>query len=111
MGGNGKVRGLRKAMEATFFQNDIPHLADLIGEAEKCNITDRIENARILMNKGRVIVMQGDQGGGTKYFEDALRVFEEEYSLWDTAWVLIALGSNASGAEISRSCNGRSKVY
>jgi tetratricopeptide (TPR) repeat protein len=98
MGGNGKVRGLRKAMEATFFQNDIPHLVDLIGEAEKCNITDRIENARILMNKGRVIVMQGDQGGGTKYFEDALRVFEEEYSLWDTAWVLIALGSNASGA-------------
>jgi predicted ATPase len=52
MGGNGKVRGLRKAMEASFFQNDIPHLADLIGEAEKCNITDRIENARILMNKG-----------------------------------------------------------
>jgi tetratricopeptide (TPR) repeat protein/pimeloyl-ACP methyl ester carboxylesterase len=42
--------------------------------------------------------MQGDQGGGTKYFEDALRVFEEEYSLWDTAWVLIALGANASGA-------------
>ena len=30
MGGNGKVRGLRKAMEATFFQNDIPHLAELI---------------------------------------------------------------------------------
>ena len=51
------------------------------------------------MNKGRVIVMQGDQRRGTKYFEDALRVFEEEYSLWDTAWVLIALGSNASGAE------------
>jgi tetratricopeptide (TPR) repeat protein len=95
LGGDKKVRALRKAMEASFFQNDIPNLNRLIEEADKCNITDRLEKARILMNKGRVFVMQGKPAVGAKYHEEALRVFEEEYSLWDTAWNLVGFGSTA----------------
>ena len=89
-----KVRALRKAMEASFFQNDIPRLQQNIVEAEKCNVTNRLENARILMNKGRVSVMTGQAALSVKNYKEALRVFEEEYSLWDAAWDLIALGSN-----------------
>ena len=98
LGGVSRVRALRKAMEASFFQNDIPHLSELIKETEKCDVTDRLENACIVMNKGRVFLMQSLSAVATKYFEQALRVFEEEYSLFDTAWDLIALGSNAPGA-------------
>ena len=98
LGGVSRVRALRKAMEASFFQNDIPHLSELIKETEECDVPDRLENARIVMNKGRVFAMQNLSAVATKYFEQALRVFEEEYSLFDTAWDLIALGSNAPGA-------------
>ncbi len=94
IGGAVRMRALRKAMEASFFQNDIPHLIELIKEADMCDSLDRLERARILMNKGRVFVMQGRLTQGAENFEKALRVFEEEYSVWDTAWDLIALGSN-----------------
>ena len=87
-----KIRALRKAMEASFFQNDVAHLAKLIEEADKCIITDRLENARILMNKGRFFALKG-QPISEKYFADVLCVFEEEYALWDTAWDLIAFGT------------------
>ena len=98
MGGKHTMLGLRKAMEATFFQSDIPHLAELIENAEKCNTTNNLEKARILMNKGRVNVMRLEVVTGTKFFEEALDIFEREYSLWDTAWTLIALGSNAASS-------------
>jgi tetratricopeptide (TPR) repeat protein len=94
MEGDSKLRALRKAMEASFYQNDIPHLQQLIAKAEKCNVTDRLEKGRILMNKGRVSVMYGQPAESIENYEKALRIFEEEYSLWDTAWVLIALGIN-----------------
>ena len=94
VGGAVRMRALRKAMEASFFQNDIPHLIELIKEADMCDSLDRLESARILMNKGRVFVMQGRLTQGAENFEKALRVFEEEYSVWDAAWDLIALGSN-----------------
>ena len=94
IGGKSQIRSLRKAMEASFFQDDIPHLISLIKKTDACGSLDRLENARILHNKGRVLVMQGQQVLGVENFEKALQIFEEEYSLWDTAWVLIALGSN-----------------
>jgi tetratricopeptide (TPR) repeat protein len=96
IGGPFRMRALRKAMESAFFQNNIPHLVELLKhvEVEKIEPQDRLENARIEMNRGRVFVMQGRPFVGVQYFEKALRVFEEEYSVWDTAWDLIALGSN-----------------
>jgi predicted ATPase len=93
--GASRVRVLRKAMEASFFQNDIPHLAGLIEEAEKLEFSDRLERARLIMNKGRVLVMQDQQAAATELYEEALRIFQEEFSIWDTAWVSIAYGTNA----------------
>ena len=75
-------------MEASFYQDDIPHLKDLIIKADACGSLDRLENARILHNKGRVLVMQGQQVLAVENFEKANQIFEQEYSLWDTAWDL-----------------------
>ena len=94
LGGTSPLRALRKAMEASFFQDDIPHLTNLIRKAEACGSLDKLENARILHNKGRVLVLQGQQVLAVENFEKANQIFEQEYSLWDTAWDLIALGNN-----------------
>jgi tetratricopeptide (TPR) repeat protein len=90
-----KIKALTKAMEAAFFGNDLSRLIALIAEAEKFNVSDPLENARILMNKGRVQLLQGNAPLAVPYYEQSLRVFEEEYQLWDTAWDLIAYGCNA----------------
>ena len=94
LGGISRLRALRKAMEASFFQDDIPLLKELIKRADSFGSIDRLESARILHNKGRVLVLQGEQVLAVENFEKANKVFEEEYSLWDTAWDLIALGVN-----------------
>ena len=94
IGGTSQLRALRKAMEASFFQDDIPHLTNLIRKAEACGSLDQLENARILHNKGRVLVMQGQQVLAVENFEKAHQIFEEEYSVWDTAWDLIGFGTN-----------------
>ncbi len=89
-----KLRGYRKAMEAAFFQNDIPHLTELISKAEGYAAVDRLENARVLVNRGRVALMYKDMPmASIKDQEEALRIFREEYSLWDVAWALLGVGS------------------
>jgi tetratricopeptide (TPR) repeat protein len=93
LGGPTRPRALRKAMESAFFQNDFPSLTELVNKAENDSSIDRLENARILSNKGRLLVMQGNLASAVIQHEKALLVFEEEYSLWDTAWALIAIGS------------------
>ncbi len=94
IGGPTKLRALRKAMEAAFFQSDLTHMGELLKQADLTNSDDRLENARILMNRGRIFTLQGQQRPGILNRRKALQVFEEEYSLWDTAWCLISLGSN-----------------
>ena len=92
--GEAKLRALRKAMEASFFQNDLTHLQQLLKQADETISSDRLETARVLMNKGRVCTLQGNQMLGLESRRKALQVFEEEYSLWDTAWCLISVGTN-----------------
>jgi tetratricopeptide (TPR) repeat protein len=90
-----KLRAYRKAMESAFFQNNIPHLVALISEAERYTSTDRVENARVLLNRGRVFLMYEDKPlTSLKEQEEALRVFKEELSLWDIAWALLGVGSH-----------------
>ena len=89
-----KVRALRKAMDCAFFQNSHDVLRVLLEEVEELEIKDRLESARILMNKARV----ASKAGGNlplsiEYFEEGLKLVEEEYSPWDAAWILIGLGS------------------
>jgi len=86
-----KLRAFRKAMDATFFKGDVPHLRELIEKVDECATIDRLECARIQMNKGRTIVTT-NPALALENYEEALRVFEEEYSLWDAAWVLVAVG-------------------
>ena len=80
-------------MEAYFFQNDLFHLEALLKQADECSSIDRLENARILHNKARTFTLKGQIGSGVEYTNKALQVFAEEYSTWDTAWTLIALGT------------------
>jgi tetratricopeptide (TPR) repeat protein/KaiC/GvpD/RAD55 family RecA-like ATPase len=87
-----RLRALRKAMDIAFFQGDYPRLMELVKKAEDYTALDRLESARVHMNKARIFVAQNMPARATEHFEEALRVFEEAYSLWDAAWVLVAVG-------------------
>jgi len=92
-----KQRALRKAMDAAFFQNNVKHLEELVKKAENCLSTNRLETARILINKARVNqVFDFKPNIAIKNQQSALSTFEEEYSLWDTAWALLGTGSTLS---------------
>ena len=87
-----RLRAFRKAMDATFFQGEGTHLVELVEKAEKYAALDRLESARIRLNKGRISMDQHKTVRALEDFEGALRVFEEEYSLWDAAWALVPIG-------------------
>jgi len=89
-----RLRAFRKAMEAVFQYGDSPYLTELVKKAEPYAAADRLENARVLMSRGRSIGMAGMLLAALNDWEAALQVFEEEYSLWDVAWALIAIGIN-----------------
>ena len=92
-----RLRAFRKAMESAFQLGDTYSLTELIKKAEKHIAADRLEKARVLMSKGRIFTMQNKAAAALENFEAALRVFEEEYSLWDTAWALIGVGIRHPG--------------
>jgi KaiC/GvpD/RAD55 family RecA-like ATPase/tetratricopeptide (TPR) repeat protein len=84
-----RLRAFRKAMEAVFQYGDAPHLMELVKKAEPYAAADRLENARMLVSRGRAFTMQGMFLRGMEDEGAALRVFEEEYALWDVAWALL----------------------
>ena len=92
-----KLRALRKAMESTFQYMDIPHLMELVKKAEPYASADRLENARVLTQRGRAFVFQGMPKLAIEDWKAALLVFEEENSFWDAALALVGLGINHSG--------------
>jgi tetratricopeptide (TPR) repeat protein len=87
-----KLRALRRAMDSAFFQGEFAHLLHLTKEAEEYTSADRLEGARILMNKARAIMFLGNYEEGRKDFESSLQVFEEELSLSDVARTSLGLG-------------------
>ncbi|MGA3111228.1 MAG: AAA family ATPase [Candidatus Bathyarchaeia archaeon] len=87
-----KLRALRKGMESAFQYMDMRHLMELVKEAEPYADVDRLENARILMNRARVRMFE-NFALSLEDYEAALRVFEEEYSLWDAALTLVGVGT------------------
>ena len=87
-----RLRAYRKAMDAAFYQGDSTHLVELVEKAEEYAALDRLESARVRVNKGRIFMDQHKMARALEDFEEALRVFEEEYSLWDTAWALVPVG-------------------
>ncbi len=90
--GVAKIRALRRAMDSAFFQGDFAHLLDLTKKTEGFTTFDRLESARILMNKARAVMFLGNQEAGRKDFKAALRIFEEECSLPDAARTLLGMG-------------------
>ncbi len=92
-----RLRAIRKAMESAFQLGDTSSLTKLIKKAEKHVAADRLETARVLMSKGRIFTMQNKGQEALSNFEIALKVFEEEYSLWDIAWALVGVGIRHPG--------------
>ena len=88
-----KLRALRKAMESAFQCMDIPQLMELVNQSEPYFEFDRLENARVLINRGRVSFFgQGNVKLALEDMENALRIFEEEHSYWDAALALVGVG-------------------
>ena len=97
-----RLRALRRAMDAAFFQGDFAHLLELTKKTETFVDVDRLEHARVLMNRGRAVVFLGNYFAGRKDFEDALQIFEEECSLPDMALTMCGLGGNGTEKGLAR---------
>ncbi len=86
-----QLRAIRKAMDAAYF---IWGASDLLMEyakkAEELGVDDRLEMARILVNRGRAFgwAPSGNSKMDLADSDAALQVFEEEYSLADVATAL-----------------------
>jgi tetratricopeptide (TPR) repeat protein len=91
-----KVRTLVKAMHPAFFQGDIPHLTELVKEAEACRDVERLEMAKVLLFKGSIHNLQCQFPQAIKYQEEALRIFEEEYALPNAAWLMFVVADVSS---------------
>ncbi len=101
--GKPRLRALRKAVVAAFYQIDIPKIQELTEMAETIAAADRVEAARILDHKGRIAGLQGNLEYCLKQVKDSIGVYEEEYSLPDAAWDLFALSfGEASFGELER---------
>ncbi|HYA77415.1 MAG TPA: AAA family ATPase [Verrucomicrobiae bacterium] len=105
--GAAKLRALTKAMFSDFQQADIPHLIELIKKAEPYVAADRLESARVLSFRGVVSWLNLPHPLGlmrdVEDQEAALRVFEEEYSLWDVGAALLRSGGpHASLGEVHK---------
>ena len=86
-----KLRALRKATDAAYAKGDRPDLLiEYAKRAEELGVDNRLEMARIINNRGHAWAWVGR--GGFKQeladFDAALKVFEEENSLADTAEAL-----------------------
>jgi KaiC/GvpD/RAD55 family RecA-like ATPase/tetratricopeptide (TPR) repeat protein len=91
--GAAKLRALRKAMFAAYYQGDLHRLEELTDKAERNATADRLESARVLHQKARVLGVKGHAGASLQLNEEALKVFEEEYALADAAWSLFVVGN------------------
>lgn len=90
-----RLRALRKEMDTIWFQERVSdRLVDLLKKAEPLAAVDRLESARVRWNNGRTHVWGGPEQlkEALTDHEEALRVFEEEYSLLDTARILWPVG-------------------
>ena len=93
-----KLRALRKAMFAAYYQGDFHKMEELTGKAEENATADRLESGRVLHQKARVFGMQGKPQDSLKLNKEALEVFEEEYALSDAAWSLFVVGAQDAQA-------------
>jgi tetratricopeptide (TPR) repeat protein len=87
-----KLRVLRKGIESAFQFGNASKLMEFIKKAEPYASMDRLESARILHAKARAFTMVGKTSAAHQFCIDAMKVLEEEYSMWDVAFADISLG-------------------
>jgi tetratricopeptide (TPR) repeat protein/KaiC/GvpD/RAD55 family RecA-like ATPase len=90
--GSVKARVLRKALKSSMLFGNRAKLRELGKKAEQYAAVDRLESARILMDKAVATGLSRNRQLEDHLF--ALRVFEEEYSLVDAASALFMTGAN-----------------
>ena len=98
-----RLRALRKAMDAIFYKQrtgDYTKFVKLVRKAEELAASDRLENARVLVHKGRMRILadrslKAHQLGYNDTAE-ALQIFEEEYSLADAAVALVGIAAEST---------------
>ena len=93
-----KLRAIRKASDAAFSKGDVPDLLiEYAKKAEEIGVSDRLELARIIDNRGHAWGFSkkvGEKRGPEEFkldladYQAALKVFEEENSKADTAEAL-----------------------
>ena len=88
-----RSRALRKSLEASFWRGDMKHAVELAGKTEEYASLDRLEYARLLIWRGRVVGFSGDPEAALRDLEQALRISEEQHSLMDAAQALIQLSA------------------
>jgi tetratricopeptide (TPR) repeat protein len=87
-----KLRVLRKALQASFYQGDVTLQKALVLKAEAVTGADRLEAARFLHEKSSAFMSATDWAGTGKIWQEVLQVFDEEYALADAANILLWLG-------------------
>ena len=87
-----KLRALRKALHASFYQGDIAWFKALSEKTRKISTVDRLEAARILYLNASVYASQQNWAATRKMDEEALHIFEEEYAIQDAANILLWIG-------------------
>ncbi len=90
--GSDKLRALRKAMHAAFYQADISVQKKLFAKAEGIETADRLEAARILHLKSTVFMAPTEWETTGNVWKEVLNVYDEEYAISDAAYVLLWLG-------------------
>jgi len=88
-----KLRALRKAIVATFYEFNPSKIKELTHMAEEYASADRVEAARVLSHKARVRSVEGKYVECYPFLEQAIGVYEEEYCLSDVAWDLFAMSN------------------
>jgi len=87
-----RLRALRKAAWAAFYQGDIPRERAFIHKAEGIATADRLEAALILKQNAELAGMDNDWVTALRITDEALQIFQEEYALSDTARTLMSQG-------------------
>jgi tetratricopeptide (TPR) repeat protein/KaiC/GvpD/RAD55 family RecA-like ATPase len=93
--GADKLRALRKAIVAAFYEGDLPKIKELTQVAEENSSSDRVEAARILSHKARAGGLQLQFSYCMELMTQTISVYEEEYCLPDLAWDLFVMGGLA----------------
>ncbi|HLN46139.1 MAG TPA: AAA family ATPase [Candidatus Sulfotelmatobacter sp.] len=100
--GADKLHALRRAMDSAFFLGEFKHLLELTSEATTLPRLDPLENARVIMNRGRATLFLGNYKEGAQDLEMALKLFAKECSIPDIALTLCGLMSTGTRKGLAR---------